>query len=177
MANWVSAAWITSLLDEHSAALELFASQWTDVPEDCVQLAVLELTRQPAPPHNVSAWLFHVVRLRAISANRSASRRRRHEALAARLVRVATDHREAPFDVEELAIALNLLDDDIREVVVARTWGGLGFAEIAAMLNTSTATAFRRYEAGLKTLRARLEERCKKTAPQKAMPFPNCPTT
>lgn len=175
MANWVNAAWIASLLDEHSAALELFASQWTDAPEDCVQLAIFELTKQPAPPRNSAAWLFHVVRQRAISANRSAVRRRRHEAFAARLVRVATDHHETLFDAEELAIALDLLDDEIREVVVARVWGGLRFVEIAEMLNTSTATAFRRFEAGLKTLRERLERLCEKTPPP--IPgSPNCPT-
>ena len=177
MANWVSAAWIASLLDAHSAALELFAAQWTDAPEDCVQDAIVELTRQRAPPHNVAAWLFHVVRLRAISANRSVSRRRRHEALAARLVRVVTDPREAPFDAEELSIALDFLEGEIREVVVARIWGGLGFAEIAVMLGTSTATAFRRYETGLNTLRTRLEGRCDKTTPPKPIPAPNCPTT
>ena len=168
MANWFSAAWIASLLDEHSGALELFAAQWTDAPEDCVQDAILELTRQPSSPRNVAAWLFHVVRLRAISANRSAVRRRRHEGLAARLVRASSDHREAPFDAEELALALDLLDDEIREVVFARVWGGLGFAEIAAMVGLSAATTFRRYEAGLKTLRERLEARCNKTNSSKA---------
>jgi RNA polymerase sigma factor (sigma-70 family) len=165
MMNWVSAAWIARLLDEHFAALSLFASQWTDAAEDCVQEAILELTRLPTPPENVAGWLFHVVRKRAIGAYRSASRRRRHEALAARLIRVATDHRETAFDAEELALALDQLNDDEREVVVARTWGGLGFAEIALMLEISTATAFRRYEAGLKELRVRLESRCDKTNP------------
>ena len=61
MADWLSAAWIANVLDEHSAALELFAVQWTETPEDCVQEAVLELTRQPVPPQNVAAWLYHVV--------------------------------------------------------------------------------------------------------------------
>ena len=177
MASWFSAAMIASLLNEHSAVLELFASQWTDSPEDCVQDTVLELMRQTAPPNNLAAWLFHVVRLRAITAHRSATRRRHHEAIAARLVRVSTEHPEALFDVEELAIALNLLDDDVREVVIARTWGGLGFAEIALMSNTSTATAFRRYEAGLKTLRTRLEGLCEKNIPTTPISAPNCPMT
>ena len=170
MTNWVSAAWIARLLDEHFAALSLFASQWTDSAEDCVQEAILELTRQPAPPENVAGWLFHVVRKRAVSAYRSASRRRRHEAIAARLIRVSSDQRETKFDAEELALALDQLNDDEREVVVARTWGELGFAEIALMLDISTATAFRRYEAGLKELRKQLETRCKTIKP------PNCPT-
>lgn len=177
MTNWIDAGWIARVLDEHSAALELFAAQWTDTPEDCVQEAILELTRRPEPPRNVAAWLFHVVKLRSMSAHRSASRRRRHEALAARLVRVATDSHDAPFDAQELAIALGHLDEEIREVVVARIWGGLGFAEIAAMSSVSTATAFRRYEAGLKTLRERLEATWDKINPTKTNPTSNCPTT
>ena len=108
MQNWISAAWIAKLLDEHFAALSLFASQWTDSAEDCVQEAILELTRQPAPPQNVTAWLFHVVRRRAVSAYRRASRRRRHEALAARLIRVASDHREPKFDTEELLSLIHI---------------------------------------------------------------------
>ena len=170
MMNWVSAAWIARLLDEQFAALSLFASQWTDSAEDCVQEAFLELARQPAPPENVAAWLYDVVRKRAISAFRSASRRRRHEAIAARLIRVASDRRETTFDAEELALALDQLMEEEREVIVARTWGGLGFAEIAQMLDISTATAFRRYETGLKELRKQLEIRCNQTKP------PNCPT-
>ena len=177
MTTWFSAAWIASLLDEHSAALELFAAQWTETPEDCVQEAILELTRQVAPPENVAAWLFHVVRLRAISAHRSATRRRQHEALAARLVRVTSDHRESPFDAEELAAALNELDDNLREVVVARIWGGLNFAQIASMVSVSPATVFRKYEAGLKTLKTRLESRCEKPNLPPMTTSPNSRTT
>lgn len=176
MANWLTAQQIARLLDEHSAALELFAAQWTDVPEDCVQEAILELMRQPVPPRNIAAWLFHVIKLRAISAHRSATRRRRHEALAARLVRVVVEPGQVAFDVEELAAALDQLNDECREVVIARIWGGVGFAELAEMLGVSAATAFRRYESGLKILRTRLESSCEKTNPPKPTSQPNCPT-
>jgi len=163
MANWVSAEWLAGVLDEHSAALELFASQWSEAPEDCVQEAIIELVRQPECPMNVAAWLFHVVRCRAISSNRSISRRRRHEALAARLVRMETDPSDSTFNVQELSAGLAQLDDELREVVVARIWGGLGFAEIGEMLNLSTSTAFRRFEAGLSALRGILEGPCEMT--------------
>lgn len=185
-APWVDAEWLASLLDRHAAALELFAAQWSDSPEDCVQEAFVQLVQLPAPPDNVAAWLFHVVRQRAISTHRAASRRQRHEALAARWVleseegdgaapnramsrrgAAAQDHGienghapAAEFDADELAAALNSLDDECREVVIARIWGGLGFAEIAAAMGLSTSTAFRRYEAGLKTLRDILEASC-----------------
>ena len=161
MKTWVSAEWLAGVLDRHAAALELFATQWSDLPDDCVQEAVIELVRQPVCPDNVAAWLFHVVRLRAISANRSTTRRRRHEAIASRLVKTEVDPASDPaFDPEELAAALAKLDDELREVVVARIWGGLGFAEIGAMLHQSTATAFRRFQSGLSALRHILEKPC-----------------
>jgi RNA polymerase sigma-70 factor (ECF subfamily) len=56
---------------------------------------------------------------------------------------------------------LAALDPELREVVVARTWGGLGFEQIAALVGCSTSTAHRRYLAGLAVLRERLEITCR----------------
>lgn len=176
MANWFTAQQIASLLDEHSAALQLFAAQWTSAPEDCVQEAILELMRQPQPPRNIAAWLFYVVKCRAVSANRSDTRRRRHEGLAGRLVRVANDPQDVPFDAEELATALRQLEEQEREVVIARIWGGLGFSELGEMLGVSNATAFRRFESGLKFLRGKLEATCETKNLSKPINQPNLPT-
>jgi DNA-directed RNA polymerase specialized sigma24 family protein len=41
-----------NLLDQHAAALELFARQWCDVPEDVVQDAFLKLAAQRALQDN-----------------------------------------------------------------------------------------------------------------------------
>ncbi len=71
------------LVDEHAAALELYARQWSDAPEDIVQEAFLRLVVQTRPPRNVVSWLFRVVRNQAISGLRSAQRRRKHETCAA----------------------------------------------------------------------------------------------
>ncbi|MGA9923590.1 MAG: RNA polymerase sigma factor, partial [Isosphaeraceae bacterium] len=57
-----------NLLDQHAAALELFARQWCDVPEDVVQDAFLKLAAQRALPDNPAARLFRVVRNGAIDA-------------------------------------------------------------------------------------------------------------
>lgn len=175
MTNWISADKIASLLDEHFAALALFAAQWSPSPEDCVQDAILELTRLTSPPDNVAAWLFHVVRKRAISSHRSSNRRRTHEELAARLMQVSSKQPEPLFDRHELAMALEQLPEEQREVVVARIWGKLGFAEIAHLQETSQTTAFRRYEAGLKALRERLEQSCHKAVNSTMKQSPNCP--
>ncbi len=153
------------LLDEQGGALALFAAQWSDAPDDCVQEALIELAAQPQVPASPVAWLFRVVRNRAISQFRAARRRERREKLATRLVRREGEAREgeAPaerIDSEELAAAIHSLSDELREVVVARTWGGLNFEQIAALAGCSTSTAHRRYEAGLVALRERLQPTC-----------------
>src|SRR5438270_6898133 len=71
------------LVDEHAAALELYARQWCAAPEDVVQEAFLKLVTQRRMPRNVVPWLFRVVRNQAISVWRSVQRRRRHETRAA----------------------------------------------------------------------------------------------
>jgi RNA polymerase sigma-70 factor (ECF subfamily) len=150
------------LLDEQGGALALYAAQWTDAADDCVQEALIELARQPVAPASPLAWLYRVVRNRAISSFRSARRRERREALASRLRPRELDGESAEpvFDAEELAAALEALPEELREAVVARTWGGLGFEQIAALAGCSTSTAHRRYEAGLTALRERLDVSC-----------------
>jgi RNA polymerase sigma-70 factor (ECF subfamily) len=145
------------LVDRHAAPLELFAAQWADSPADVVQEAFIKLAAQAERPEQVAAWLYRVVRNAAISAARSANRRRKHEAAKA-------DHRRAWFrstdddrlDAQDAVSALEALSAEHREVIVARLWGGLSFQEIASALDISTSTAHRHYEAGLQALRKRL---------------------
>jgi RNA polymerase sigma factor (sigma-70 family) len=155
------------LLDRHSAALELYARQWCETPEDVVQEAFLKLAGQGALPSHPAAWLFRVVRNGAIAAGRSAMRRRRHEARAAI---EATPWFEpvgegAILDPETAAAELRALPIEQREVIVAHLWGGLTFEQIADVAGCSSSTAYRSYSAGLATLRRRLEESCRTSRP------------
>jgi RNA polymerase sigma-70 factor (ECF subfamily) len=148
---------LARLMDEHGAALALYARQWCACPEDAVQDALLQLVREPRLPDNVVAWLYRVVRNRAISTSRAAGARSRHEATAAFRGEpwfAATD--EDRLDAESAAQALTQLPLPQRETIVARIWGGLSFEEIAALLETSTSTVHRWYHAGLVALRDRL---------------------
>lgn len=132
----------------------LYASQWTDTPDDCVQESLIELVKQPVLPHSPVAWLFRVVRNRAISQARSAGRRMKHERHAAALLPAwSQPTEEPPFDEQELAAAIDMLLPEHREVLVARVWGGLGFEEIAELVGAATSSAHRRYEAALANLR------------------------
>ena len=60
--NPVGPELLARLLDEHGAALTLYARQWCQTPEDVVQEALLQLIRQPAAPENLVGWLYRVVR-------------------------------------------------------------------------------------------------------------------
>src|SRR6516225_2480597 len=71
------------LVDEHSAALVLYARQWCSAPEDVVQEAFVKLAAQRRQPDNLAGWLYRVVRNGARAAARAERRRRRHEAAAA----------------------------------------------------------------------------------------------
>ena len=157
MSHEITPELLQRLLDEHGAALELFAAQWTEAAEDCVQEAFLQLVRQPSPPDRVVAWLFRVVRNRAISLQRAASTRRRHESAAARQRPWFQNEPPAAIDDQTLTAALRALDDQQREVVVARIWGGLSFEQIGEVIGASSSSAHRRYEAGLRQLRTELQ--------------------
>ena len=85
MTKPVKAKQIATLLDEHAGALALYASQWAQSPDDCVQEAFVELAGQTACPENPVAWLYRVVRNRAINELRSRQRRNNREKTAARL--------------------------------------------------------------------------------------------
>ena len=149
------------LLDEHGAALVLYARQWCSSPEDVFQEALIRLAQQPRVPEKLLPWLYRVVRNGAISAARGAQRRRTHE-------RVAAERADAWFeggedvriDAELAAHRLESLPLDQREVIVARLWGGLSFQEIGELVGASSSTAHRWYEAGLQALRERLEPSC-----------------
>ncbi len=154
MISPVSPELLGRLLDEHGGALVLYAAQWTETPDDCVQEALVELVKQPVLPRSPVAWLFRVVRNRAISQARAAGRRKKHERHAAALLPAwSQPAEEPPFSDKELAAAIDMLLPEHREVLVARVWGGLGFEEIAELIGAATSSAHRRYEAALANLR------------------------
>ena len=150
------------LLDRHGAALALYAAQWTDAADDCVQEALVELARQPTAPQHVVAWLYRVVKNRALNASRGARRRREREtrSIAERFVAL---RQSAAFDRSESLAAVEALDHleiSDRGIIVMRIWSGLTYEEIATTLSMSTSSAHRQYERALGRLRQLLESPC-----------------
>jgi RNA polymerase sigma-70 factor (ECF subfamily) len=147
------------LVDEHAAALVLYARQWCAGAEDVVQEAFLKLVAQEPTPAKVVPWLYRVIRNGAVSAARAERRRRRHEAAAATSSWFAAVEPTA-LDVAAATQALQGLPLEQREVIVAHLWGGLTFEQIAGVVGCSSSTAHRSYVAGLSALRERLRVPC-----------------
>ena len=145
---------LSQLFDDHGPTLVLYARQWSSSPEDVVQEAMIKLIRQNPPPSDPVAWLYRVVRNGATSSARQQTRRHRREAAkAASKEPWFHDTPDQRLAAEEATEALNRLEVEERETVVARLWGGLSFEQVARLTGVSTSTAHRRYEAGLTTLR------------------------
>ena len=116
----------------------------------------MELARQPVCPDNPAAWLYRVVRNRALNVVRAEGRRNAHELLAAEQ-RVTRQPTEAnPADAAELNDSLATLDAAAREIVVLRVWGGLAWQEIAELVGESKSSAQRTYVQALEQLRQAL---------------------
>ncbi len=151
------------LFDEHAGALVLFARQWCEAPDDIVQDAFVALARQSTVPDRVVPWLYRVVRNGAIGAVRQSRRRRRREERAAGAEAMPSEpwfaSTDDQIDAERASQLLVDLDGETREAIVARLWGGLTFEEIAQLQGCSLSTTYRRYQAGLARLQARLEPR------------------
>ena len=146
-----------SELAAKTASLALFARQWVDAAtaDDVVQKALVALWSQGRPPNDPLAWTFIAVRNAAISAARAAGRRRKHER-AASVREWFQPSLDDGLDAKAAEEALQELEQPFREVLILRLWGGLGFAEIAAITGTGLATAHGRYTAGIERLRLRL---------------------
>jgi RNA polymerase sigma-70 factor (ECF subfamily) len=158
----MTARQIADLIAGHAAALALFARQWCDSPEDAVQDAFCKLVRQPAPPDDPVAWLFRVVRTTAIDRGKADRRRARREAASARPERWFAEREVEGLDAEAAVAALESLPAELREVIVARLWGGMTLEQVANVAGCSLTTAHRRFEAGIAALRERLGVACPK---------------
>jgi len=150
-----------NLVEEHAAALVLYARQWCAEPEDVVQDAFIKLMRQQPPPSPPLPWLYRVVRNAAIDRDRAVRRRRQHETEAAS----QTTLWFAPvpgtaLDAQSATDALTGLQPEQREAVVAHLWGGLTFEQIGELMGMSSSAAHRHYHAGLVSLRERLNVPC-----------------
>jgi RNA polymerase sigma-70 factor (ECF subfamily) len=148
----------------HLPALALYASQWMSraAAEDVVQEALTRLLAQSTPPMETIRWMYTVVRNLAIDQARSQSRRRhREQQVARRRCEWFEPGHDTLLDARAAEQALSTLPAELREIVVLRIWGGLGFRQIGEITGGSIPTTHHRYTAALRQLRAELEKSCK----------------
>jgi RNA polymerase sigma-70 factor (ECF subfamily) len=146
---------------EYGPGLLLFARQWVRSPadaEDIVQEAFVKFWRRHHKIDN-RALLYATVRSVALDLIRRDSRRARREAEAFSDVQPTV---EPQFELEDesqgtLALALDRLPHEQREVLVMKIWNELTFAEIAAALGISNNTAASRYRYALSALKKQFQ--------------------
>jgi len=143
----------------HAPGLLLFARQRSRCEadaQDLVQEAMVEAWQRQAdgaPPP--LALVFATIRRRAADWGRSQDRRAAREAAAhAENLECWFDSSIEDRDVSRLIHeATSKLQENYREVVTLKTYGGLTFAEIAEALEIPANTAASRYRYGLEELR------------------------
>ncbi len=166
--NGPGGASVTELFRALGPGLRLYARQWVDVSvaDDVVQDVFIRLLSGGKVPNEPRTWLYRCVRNAAISAARSTRRRGRREQA------VATDASawfiacpEDRIDAHAAREAMSKLPSTQREILTLRIWSGLTLAEIRDITALPTSTIHDQLHAALATLRAQLEQSCRKTNP------------
>jgi len=153
----------TIWLDQHIAALILFARQWVPLradAEDVVQEAFIRFWRSRHRVSDPTSYFYACVKHLALDWQRQRQRRARREEAAARSE--AITFFAGPVEESErraaIEAALRNLPESQREVLVMRIWGGLSFPQIATALRITDNTAKSRYRYALAKLSEQLAE-------------------
>ena len=154
---------LSTWFGQYGGALVLYARQWLspDQAEDAVQEVFLRLCEPHPPIAGIRNWLFAAVRNTAIDRLRGRRRLADRHARAARGAAAWFEERtEDVLDGRAVQQALERLPAGEREIIVLRVWGGLTFADSAALTGEPISTLSSRYQAGLATLRKQMETSC-----------------
>ncbi len=153
----ISEAELEQLVEAVGGSLVLFARQWCSSPDDALQEALLELaTRDPAP-RSPKAWLFRVVRNKAMNLARAERRRAKHETAFTAPSPWFEPDSGSFIDAQLATTWLQQLPEIQRQIVTARIWGDLTFEQIAEVVDRPTATVFRLFREALETLRQQMK--------------------
>lgn len=132
-----------------------------DFIEDCVQECLLSIHRAREsydPRRGFRAWMFAIVRHKAIDLLRRRGTRERHETRADEAVEQARAAIPEPTVALEAGRLLTALDPKQREAVVLTKLEGRSFAEAASRLGVSPGAVKTRVHRGLRRMRALLAE-------------------
>ena len=163
MKQSITAHELAELLNCHADPLRLFAAQWSNSPDDCVQEAFVQLAAQTIKPDKPLAWLYQVVRRRAFNDLRGAKRRSNREQSIAKADfsdANPADRMVLSEEQQQIQKSLDSLPAESRELIVLRIWSGMKWKEIAELTNCSTSAAQRRFTAALELMKESLESKC-----------------
>lgn len=150
---------LQEIYTRHGAALVLYARQWCELPDDALQEALVELVQLDFIPLDVAAWLFKVVRYKAMNFARSERRRASHQR---RAVEERDDWFISPHETQaeahELECMLERLPGFEREIVIARIWGELSFEKISLLTGKPSSTVHRHFKIALAQLKCFMED-------------------
>jgi RNA polymerase sigma factor (sigma-70 family) len=145
---------LEELVARHGAALVLYARQWCIAPDDALQESLLELIQAATAPRDVVAWMFAVVRFKAMNLARSEHRRSEHQRRAAEERDPWFTHDQgSALEVGEVERALEQLTALGREIVVARIWGDLSFEQISELTGKPSSTVHRHFRQAMSQLK------------------------
>lgn len=148
---------LEQLVETLGASLVLFARQWCSSPDDALQEALIELATKDPAPSSPQAWLFRVVRNKAMNLARSERRRAKHESSMEAPSPWFEPDTGSLIDAKLATTWLELLPDIQRQIVTARVWGELTFEQIAQIVDRPTATVFRLFREAIDTLRQQMK--------------------
>ena len=141
-------------LVQHEKNLILYARQWCNAPEDVVQEALMELIRKQLSPLQNTAWVYTVVRNKAVSVTRHSSKIK--PMIGPNCEPWFEPNTGDAIDAHAAQLHLQGLEESIREVLILKLWSGLSFEEIAPLAQCSKSEAHRKYQMGLELLRKRM---------------------
>lgn len=151
----IESSQLAHLIDRHGGVLRVWVGRRCMAGDDVVQEAFCRLATQEPVPDNPVAWLYRVCRNLAEKQRKSDERRRRRETMRAQADTMSHPNSD-PAEISEVMEAVSQLESEMKDVLVARLWGQMSLEDVAELCGISTATAFRRYEAALATLRSKL---------------------
>lgn len=158
--NRISSQFLGELLTSHGSAIVLFARQWCTDPDDALQEALIDLTKQQVAPLDPVAWLFTATKRKALNQARGESRRQRRHTISAQPSSTSLwfdNHLEKQEEAIRLQECLEKLDPLERQILVSRVWGNLSFSQIADVVESSSSTVHRIHHLALQKMRTWLE--------------------
>lgn len=151
----IEVEYLAQLIADHAGPLRIWVRSRCPSGDDVVQDAFCRLAIEDPPPSAPVAWLYTVCRNLAEKQRLSEIRRRQRERdCASRESSPGAPHEST--QMAETLAAVEALEEGLREVLVARVWGRLTLEEVGKLCGISVATAHRRYEAAIQSLRAAL---------------------